>query len=95
MENQLRLETFPLQEDSQVREGRNPFRTLSSGPAERGLKHGVPRNTKPGDLPGFVVFSASSSMMQGNRMNKVIMVRERFSSRPSPDKGRTGRVCSI
>jgi hypothetical protein len=31
---------------------------------------------------------------QGNRTNAVIMVRERSSFRPSPDKGRTGGVCS-
>jgi hypothetical protein len=30
---------------------------------------------------------------QGNRMNTVIMMRERLSFRPSPDKGRTGGVC--
>jgi hypothetical protein len=29
---------------------------------------------------------------QGNRMNAVIMVRERLLFRPSPDKGRTGGV---
>jgi hypothetical protein len=32
-------------------------------------------------------------MSQGDRMNTVIMVRERLSFRPSPDKGRTGGVC--
>jgi hypothetical protein len=31
---------------------------------------------------------------QGNRMNTVIRVRERMLFRPSPDKGRTGGVCS-
>jgi hypothetical protein len=31
---------------------------------------------------------------QGNHMNKVIMAHERSSFRPSPDKGRTGGVCS-
>jgi hypothetical protein len=33
-------------------------------------------------------------MDQGNRMNAVIMIRKRLSFRPSPDKGRTGGVCS-
>jgi hypothetical protein len=31
---------------------------------------------------------------QDNRMNSVIMARERLSFRSSPDKGRAGGVCS-
>jgi hypothetical protein len=33
------------------------------------------------------------ALSQANRMNAVIMVRERLSAQSSPDKGRTGGVC--
>jgi hypothetical protein len=35
-----------------------------------------------------------STQSKGNRMNAFIMVRERLLFRSSPDKGRTGGVCS-
>jgi hypothetical protein len=37
--------------------------------------------------------SGISMAAQGNRMNKLTMVRKRSPFHPSPDKGRTGGVC--